>query len=241
MFGASARRTWVLGIDSSSEIVSIALSPTTPDSVAGAELSWPAGRHQTTTLLAQIDRLFRLCDVDSEQLGAVAVATGPGGFSALRAGMSVAKGFAYALDIPIFGVGTLDLAVAPVTHWGLPVRAFVPAGRGRVVFADYTYAAGQLHPHGEMTHRAPANLAADLLQPTLLVGDLSVEDAATLSAEQNVVLPGAALRRRRASVMVDLIVPRWQAGAGDDLTDLEPLYVHQQPQVAVPAGTESRA
>lgn len=241
MFGDSAARHWVLGIDSSSEIVSVALVPTGPSSVSGAELTWPAGRNQTTTLLAQIDHLLRLCDVESESLGAVAVATGPGGFSALRVGMSVAKGFAWSLDIPIFGVGTFDLAVAPVTRWGLPVRAFVSAGRGRVVFADYTFAGGRLNPLGEMTHRAPLNLAADLLQPTLLIGDLSVEDAATLAADPNVVLPSPALRRRRAAMMVDLIVPRWLAGDVDDLVDLEPLYVHQQPQEAAAATMGSRA
>lgn len=241
MFEASSDRHWVLGIDSSSEIVSIALTPTASSSISGAELSWPAGRHQTTTLLAQIDRLFRLCDADSDLLGAVAVATGPGGFSALRAGMSVAKGFAYALDIPIFGVGTLDVAVAPVAQWGLPVRAFVPAGRGRVVFADYTFAAGRLHPMGEMTHRSPADLAADLLTPTLLLGDLTTEDAESLEIQPNVVLPGPALRRRRAAVLVDLILPRWLIGERDDLIDLEPLYVHQQPQQAAPAGTGKRA
>jgi tRNA threonylcarbamoyladenosine biosynthesis protein TsaB len=241
VFEDSAARHWVLGIDSSSEIVSIALVPTAPAGISGAELTWPAGRNQTTTLLAQIDHLLRLCDVESDNIGAVAVATGPGGFSALRVGMSVAKGFAWSLDIPIFGVGTLDLAVAPVTHWGLPVRGFVSAGRGRVVFADYTCASGRLHPQGEMTHRAPANLAADLLQPTLLIGDLSVEDAGTLGADPNVILPSPALRRRRAAVLVDLIVPRWQAGDADDLVDLEPLYVHQPPQEAAATSTGSRA
>jgi tRNA threonylcarbamoyladenosine biosynthesis protein TsaB len=240
VFEDSLSQHWVLGIDSSSDVVSIALTPTAPESVAGAELFWPAGRSQTTTLLAQIDRLLRLCGIDSDALTAVAVATGPGGFSALRVGMSVAKGFAYALDIPIFGVGTLDLMVASVAHWGLPVRAFVPAGRGRVVCADYTYAGGQLHLQGEMTHRAPELLAADLLRPTVLAGDLSVEQAAALRAAPNVVLPDAALRRRRAAVMVDLIVPRWQSGVWDDLVDLEPLYVHQQPQDADATSTGSR-
>jgi tRNA threonylcarbamoyladenosine biosynthesis protein TsaB len=223
---------WILGIDTSSDVVSLALVPTAPDSVAGGELSWMAARNHTATLLAQIDRLVRLCGIESDALGGVAVTIGPGGFNALRVGMSVAKGFAFALSVPIFGAGTLDLAVHGFSSWGLPVRAFVPAGRGRVVFADYSLAGGRLYRQGEMAHRAPIDLAADLLSPTLLIGDLTTEDEVALRAQPHVVLPGRGLRRRRAAVLVDMIMPRWVAGESDDLTELEPLYIHRQPKGA---------
>lgn len=225
---ASAGQHWVLGIDTSSDIVSLALAPTASDSIAGAELSWPAGRHHTVSLLAQIDRLFRLCGIESDALGAIAVTTGPGGFNALRVGMSVAKGLAFAHDLPIFGVGTLDLAVHGFAQWNLPVRAFVSAGRGRVVFADFQGDGERLWQFGEMAHREPLDLAVDLLNPTILVGDLTIEEAEHLSAQPNVVLPDAALRRRRAAVMVDLVLPRWREGDTDNLTELEPLYLHRQ-------------
>lgn len=226
---------WLLGIDSSSEMVSLALIPADGGS-AGAELTWLAGRNQTTTILGQIDHLFRLCETESDQLAAVVVATGPGGFNALRVGMSVAKGFAFALDIPIFGVGTLDVAAQPFTSWGLPVRAFVPAGRGRVVFADYVHLGGRLQLHGEMAHRLAADLAADLRMPTLLAGELSGDLAAQLRSSEHVVLPGAGLRRRRAGVLLDLALPRVEAGEADDLTTLEPIYVHQQAAEQARAG-----
>jgi tRNA threonylcarbamoyladenosine biosynthesis protein TsaB len=230
---------WVLGIDASSETVSLALNPVGPGS-AGAELAWHAGRNQTATLLAQIDHLLRLCEIDSDALGAVVVATGPGGFNALRVGMSVAKGFAFALSIPIFGVGTLDAAAQPFARWSLPVRAFVPAGRGRVVFADYAHLGGRLQQHGEMVHRAVGDLAADLRTPTVLAGELAGDDAPRLGAREHVVLPGPALRRRRAAVLIDLALPRWRAGEQDDLTTLEPIYVHHRAddvsQVATAAG-----
>jgi tRNA threonylcarbamoyladenosine biosynthesis protein TsaB len=227
----TTERHWVLGIDTASDMVSLALVPTAPESVAGAELAWPAGRNQTVTLMLQIDRLLRLCDIESDALGAIAVTTGPGGFNALRVGMSVAKGFAFALGVPVFGVGTLDLAAAAFTGWKLPVRAFVAAGRGRVVCGDYVPVRGRLQLHGELAHRTPLQLADGLLRPTVLAGDVSVAEAEALRAQANVVLPDPALRRRRAAVLVDLIVPRWAAGDADDLTALEPLYLHRQQEV----------
>ena len=60
-------------------------------------------------------------------------------------------------------------------------------------------------------------------------------DERALREQPNVVLPGAGTRRRRASVMIDMALPRLLAGDTDDLTTLEPLYLHQQ-RPAVAAG-----
>jgi tRNA threonylcarbamoyladenosine biosynthesis protein TsaB len=219
---------WVLGIDTSSDVASLAIVPLADNEVFGAEIAWEAARNQTATLLAEIDHLCRLTGIESDDFAAVVIATGPGGFNALRVGMSVAKGFAFAGDIPIVGVATLDIAAHAVANWGLPVRAFIPAGRRRVVYADYRHSNGALIRHGEIANRESGELAADLLAPTVLTGDLSVADERALREAPNVVLPGAGMRRRRASVMVDLALPRLLAGDSDDLTTLEPLYLHQQ-------------
>jgi tRNA threonylcarbamoyladenosine biosynthesis protein TsaB len=227
------RTGWVLGIDTSSDVASLALAPLADNEVFGAEIAWEAARNQTATLLAEIDHLCRLTGIESDDFAAVVIATGPGGFNALRVGMSVAKGFAFAVGIPIAGVGTLDIAARAVAGWGLPVRAFVPAGRRRVVYADYRHSNGQLTRQGEIVNRESGDLAADLLAPTVLTGDLSVAGERALREMPNVVLPGAGIRRRRASIMIDMALPRLLAGDVDDLTTLEPLYLHQQrPEVA---------
>lgn len=48
------------------------------------------------------------------RLDAVAVTTGPGSYTGLRIGLSEAKGIAYALDIPMIGVNTLELMAVKV-------------------------------------------------------------------------------------------------------------------------------
>ena len=57
------------------------------------------------------------------------MALGPGGFSALRVGISVAKGLALPLDIPLVGVGTLEMEAYPYAGAGIPVCPLLEAGR----------------------------------------------------------------------------------------------------------------
>ncbi|MBK9760137.1 MAG: tRNA (adenosine(37)-N6)-threonylcarbamoyltransferase complex dimerization subunit type 1 TsaB [Flavobacteriales bacterium] len=49
---------------------------------------------------------------DMDELDAVAVGVGPGSYTGLRIGLSAAKGLCFALDIPLIGMGTLDVLVA---------------------------------------------------------------------------------------------------------------------------------
>ena len=223
----------MLALDTSNLVASVALAPVGDDTgKLGAEVAWNAGRHQTTTVLAEVDHLMRLARVEPDQLGAVAVATGPGSFNALRVGMSIAKGLAFSLDIPIFGIGTLDAAATAAALAGKPVRAFVEAGRGRVVVGDYRLTNGRLELRGALVHRTMHDLAEGLLEPTVLAGEISDEYRAILSKRANVILPLPAEGRRRAAVLLDLAAARWRDGEADDLLALEPVYIHSQPASA---------
>lgn len=222
---------WLLAIDTSAITASVALAPVEHDlGEPGAELTWKAGRNQTATLLGQIDGLFRLCGITPDRLGAVAVAIGPGSFNALRVGLSVAKGFAFANGVPILGVGTLDAAAQAFAGLGHPVRAFVDAGRRRIVVGDYRLVNGTLMLQGALEHRLRDELADGLIEPTILAGDLPEELSSELATHERVILPPVGLRRRRAAGIIDIATPRWRAGECDDLVALEPLYIHSRPR-----------
>jgi tRNA threonylcarbamoyladenosine biosynthesis protein TsaB len=65
------------------------------------------GRSHASLLTVYIDELFREQNITASELEAVAVSKGPGSFTGLRIGVSVAKGIAYRASIPLIGVDTM--------------------------------------------------------------------------------------------------------------------------------------
>jgi tRNA threonylcarbamoyladenosine biosynthesis protein TsaB len=109
-------------------------------------------------VLEDADELLRDAGVEPSELGRVVVGTGPGSFTGLRMGLAAARGLAFALDVPVAGVSTLD-ALAAGAPGALPV---VDAGR-REVFTRV---------NGEPASAAPQEFK---LEPgTLCVGDGAV-------------------------------------------------------------------
>ena len=125
----------ILAIDTSTRSASAALSDG-ERIVAGR--SWHSLVNHTTELMPAVSQLLDSRGVRPHDLEAVAVALGPGGFSALRTGLSAAKGLAMAVRIPIIGIGSLDLEAFPFRDSGLPVCALLEAGRGEAASALFT-------------------------------------------------------------------------------------------------------
>lgn len=217
-------RSLLLAIDTSSDQAGIAVA----DGDRVASLVWPAGRGHTVTLLPQIHRLLDLMGVAVGDLAGIAVAVGPGTFTGLRVGLSVAKGLAFALDRPLVGVPTLEAAALPHLLPGRTVVAAVATGRGRVVWAAYERGDDGLpRPVSPPRNAGPAGLRADLgglPGPLLVVGELpsATEGGIADRPDPQRILPALGLRQPAA--ILELARPRFAAGATDDPVALEPLY-----------------
>ena len=79
-------------------------------------------------VLADADDLLREAGKDRSELEAIVVGVGPGSFTGLRLGIAAARGLAFALDLPVAGVSTLD-ALAAGAPGALPI---IDAGRREV-------------------------------------------------------------------------------------------------------------
>jgi tRNA threonylcarbamoyladenosine biosynthesis protein TsaB len=98
----------ILLIETSSEVCSAAISMDRKVVALSENLETQS---HAALLTLQIEECVRLSGIGLDQLDAVALSRGPGAYTALRVGASVAKGICYALDKPLLAVDTL-LALA---------------------------------------------------------------------------------------------------------------------------------
>ena len=81
--------------------------------LAYAEVTGEKSHSQRLTLL--IEQLLDNAGLTFSQLDAIAVSKGPGSYTGLRIGVSVAKGLCLALDKPLIGINTLEALALQVT------------------------------------------------------------------------------------------------------------------------------
>jgi tRNA threonylcarbamoyladenosine biosynthesis protein TsaB len=224
----SAQR-WLIAIDTSTEQASIALF----DGEHVSELSWPAGRDQTVSVLDQVDHLLSLNKLTIGDLTAVGIATGPGMFNGLRVGMSVAKGLAFSAGLPLIGVPTLIAVVLPYSGCGLPIIAVLKAGRGRLLWANYLLESATEPRNGTVEELLQVVNAS--YTPVLVCGELSPAHLQALLRSPNALIPPVSMGLRRASAVAELAWQRYLHGDFDDPVNLEPTYLH----AATPARTSS--
>ncbi len=216
---------WLLAIDSSTEQAGVALF----NGETIAEISWAAGRSQTTSLLGEIDHLLRLHRIGLSDVGVIAVATGPGAFSALRVGVATAKGLVLARNLPIIGLPTLDASAAPFSRQGIPVVAVVAAGRGRLVWGTYRDVGDAWRQTGHLTNGTPAELRAICAAESggvIVTGELTSEFAAELAGVPGAIVPPRSRLLRRPGVLAELAWARWLTEDIDDPATVEPVYIH---------------
>jgi len=103
------------------------------------------GKGHAERLMAVIDEALAKAGATYADLGAVAVAVGPGSFTGVRVGVAAARGLALALSVPAVGVSTLEALARQAREEtpGRPTLARIEAGRGQAYVAAFS-AAGEL-------------------------------------------------------------------------------------------------
>lgn len=136
-----------------------------------------AGRNHATVLSDFIKYCLDHAREHRMTPDAVAVSLGPGSYTGLRIGLSEAKGLAFALDIPLIGVDTLQLLTSRVMFSSDdidPDTLFIPmvdARRMEVYTAVYDMSLQALMPPQALVLESDSYAAArELHRPILFFG-----------------------------------------------------------------------
>lgn len=218
----------VLAIDTASSMVSLALHN---GQQVIAEMTWHVQGHHTQEMPPMVDLMLRKIGQTAQSLSAIAVAIGPGSYTGLRIGISLAKGIALACNppLPLIGVPTLDIVAASQPHLVDRLVAVSVAGRGRVHAATYEYH----DQHKRWTAIEPPFIAswdavaAQIATHTQVCGEIDEAGRAAFAAlGDRVMIASPAQGLRRAGYLADIACERLASGQVDDPATLAPIYHH---------------
>ncbi|MGW4499186.1 tRNA (adenosine(37)-N6)-threonylcarbamoyltransferase complex dimerization subunit type 1 TsaB [Micromonospora sp. NPDC004336] len=217
----------VLVVDSSTPAVTAALVEVTAEGVATrAHRCTVDARAHGELLAPQVDAVLADAGARPADLGAIVAGLGPGPFTGLRVGLVTAATMGQVLDVPTYGVCSLDAIGHPAAA-GEPVLAASDARRREIYWAVYD-GAGQRLVGPEVSAPAVAAERARGLAVTVAVGDGAHRYADVLGLPVR-----AEPRYPDAGVLAALAAERIRAGAtGEALT---PLYLRRPDAVAATA------
>ena len=130
-----------------------------------------SSRKHAETLLPMIDGLLREHDLTVHRLDAFAVDIGPGSFTGVRIGVTVANALAYAAGKPVIVVNALKTLQEPFSKSGRPVLAVIDARNENAYAAVYRGEEELLPPCAEKIADILAKAPAD----AIVVGDVKNE------------------------------------------------------------------
>ncbi len=215
----------LLALDTATQMVGLALHD---GAEVRAETIWMGGGRQTVELAPEVALALRRQGLATGGLTALAVAMGPGSYTGLRIGMALAKGLALAHHLPLIGIPTFDILARSQPRQDEPMLTLIRAGRGRAAGMWSKWKAHAWQPTSEVFGLAWSELAAQLQEPSYVVGELDAPTRAMLSSLASIRIGPAALCVRRPSCLAEMAWERVRSGDVGDPAKVNPIYLQTE-------------
>lgn len=139
----------IINIETSGKVCSVAF---TKDMALEKQWDDDRGMNHSTALAPFIEECLEEMHRREDKPDAVAVSMGPGSYTGLRIGLSMAKGLAYSLDVPLIGVDTLKILAVKAMFRNIDWKGdeilvpMIDARRLEVYCAAYDFALNEVMP-----------------------------------------------------------------------------------------------
>ncbi len=219
-----------LALDTATDRASVALSLGSGE-VVEAEVQ--GARRHAGALVPLVERLLERAHVTPADLEGVLLSDGPGSFTGLRVGASVAKALAHARGLAVAAAPSLMVRAASHAPEGARVLAVANALRGEVYAAMYRFAPGRVETVMPASVWKPDALAAAAPRPDVVVGDGPPDAIAVLESWSGRSPVGPPAGWPRAALLFDL---RRRDGGAVAIADVE----RWEPDYGRPAEAQAR-
>ncbi|MDY0410483.1 tRNA (adenosine(37)-N6)-threonylcarbamoyltransferase complex dimerization subunit type 1 TsaB [Virgibacillus soli] len=127
---------YTLAIDTSNQVLGVAI---TKENVLVGEIVTNIAKNHSVRLMPAIDQLMKELQIKPSDLEKIVVAKGPGSYTGVRIGLTTAKTLAWALNIPIVGVSSLEVLAYQGKLSKVLICPFFDARRGLVYTGLYKW------------------------------------------------------------------------------------------------------
>lgn len=215
----------ILNIDTSTDVCSVAVSDggacifTTEEDHKGPNHNEQIGR--------MVDAALSFAESHAIPLDAVAVSSGPGSYTGLRIGTSMAKGICYGRDVKLVAVPTLELLCVPVllreqVEEGALLCPMIDARRMEVYAQVFDRALHVVRPIGADVVTADTYRAWLDKQPVYFFGNGAAKCMDTIDHPNARLIEDV---KPLAKNMFPLAERRIAQGQWEDVAYFEPLYL----------------
>lgn len=179
----------ILAIETTAVVASVALYE---DGTVRCVQRADSARKHAETVLPMVHDVLQACDLHVDQVDFFAVDIGPGSFTGVRIGVTVANALAYAARKPVISINALETLAEPFFDQGRPVLAMVDARNENAYAAAYCGLETYMEPCAEKVE----DIVNKMPDGAIVVGD--VKDVRWNIAEDN-RFPDAAWLARAAA------------------------------------------
>lgn len=198
------------------------------DEILLGEYILPPKSSHYSDLMPSLHELLSKVGLEPQELGGLIAALGPGSFTGIRVGLSVAKGLCQSLDIPVIGVPTLYAMASQLPYLKEDICPLVTSRKGEVFAALFRWNAdGHLSRIKQDTCLRMSELASIIEGKTIFIGNNLATQGSFLRQHfgAETLLAPAHLWNLKASSIGILGLQRLREGDSDNLGELVPIYL----------------
>ena len=215
----------LLAIETSTEAGSVALIT---NGAPAFDLHFHAHNSHSRVAAPAIEALLKLAGLQVRDLAAVAISAGPGSYTGLRIGTSLAKGLCFGAGVPLIAVSTLHALALQLQPTALALSAtllpMLDARRMEVYTAAYQSTMSELMAPQPLVVEGPASFEHLITgSPILYFGSGAAKCQPILQAKVDMLFIDGVVPSARTVGLVGW--QRLQASQTENLTTFEPDYL----------------